>query len=162
MTRSGFRRGTLIAIAAFVVGSSPVRAQTTADDVASPRHLYGEPDLILPDGRPLPELPVTVSGRVQNDALRVTEWRADLATQGDTFEGKITFPAMPVVVPLTVQGTRNGDIVEFFVRAGANNVAYFAGHLAGTSLVGTFDGITGEKGNWNGFWIPETYEVKAR
>lgn len=38
--------------------------------------------------------------------------------KGKTFEGRITFPDLPVVVPLTVQGTRDGDIVEFFVNCG--------------------------------------------
>lgn len=160
MEHQGIRRGILLVFAAFVLGTPLLQAQAAADEKPRGPVIVPDEEILLPDGRPLPDLPVTVSGRVQNQDLRIVDWNAELATHGDKFEGKITFPDMPILLPLTVQGTRDGDIVEFFVNFGGKEVAYFAGHLAGTSLVGTFDGLTGERGNWNGLWIPESLKVR--
>ena len=160
MEHVGIRRGVLVCIAALVLLSSQVGAQAPYLDRSEEQQIVHGEDLLLPDGRPLPDLPITVSGKVENKELRVVTWSADLAVAGDDFEGKISFPDMPVLMPLTVQGTRDGDIVEFFVTLGKTEVAYFAGHLAGTSLVGTFDSLNGEKGNWSGLWLPETYKVR--
>ena len=146
MEHEGIRRGILFVLAAFVLMGAPARAQESTDDQSGGPMIVPDEEVLLPDGRPLPDLPVSVSGRVQNQDLRVVDWNAELATKGNEFEGKISFPELPVVLPLTVQGTRNGDIVEFFVNFSGKEVAYFAGHLAGTSLVGTFDGLTGQFG----------------
>lgn len=158
MEHAGIRRGILVLIAAFIVLGTSTQSQSAAADLPNGPVVPDED--LLPDGRPLPDLPVTVSGRIQNKDQRVIDWDAELATKGKTFEGRITFPDLPVVVPLTVQGTRDGDIVEFFVNFGGKEVAYFAGHLAGTSLVGTFDGLDGETGNWSGLWLPETLKTR--
>ena len=134
------------------------RAQEANPPITLPGGI-GDSELVLPDGRPLPVLPVHVFGEWDQDDFRIYTWQADLAVRGDLFEGKITLPDFPVVLPLTVQGTHNGDIVEFSVRINDKEVSYFAGHLAGTNLVGTFEAIGGKQGEWSGGWFPEAVEV---
>jgi hypothetical protein len=159
MAHEGIRRGILFVLAAFVLFCSPLRAQATTDE-QSDGPIVPDQAIPLPDGSPLPDLPVSLMGKWDNGDASITTWQADLAVKNGEFAGKITFPNIGLVVPLTVQGTRNGDIVEFSVRFQKNEVAYFAGYLAGTSLVGTFEGINGQKGDWSGSWFPETLEVQ--
>jgi hypothetical protein len=123
--------------------------------IAAPFSTDGD-GVLLPNGDPLPKLPVTLYGKWQNDNASIAVWRADLSLDGDEFVGKVTFDGTPLYVALSVRGKRVGDVVEFTVRYGKEEVAYFAGHLAGTNLVGTFEGITGERGNWTGMWSTET------
>lgn len=58
MVSSGFRRGALIAIAAFLLIAASARAPGAADGDFSAAARARDTDLVLPDGRPLPELPV--------------------------------------------------------------------------------------------------------
>ncbi len=128
---------------------------------AEPQWDSEDTSLLLPDGRALPDLPVRVEGEWDNGTVLGVRWQADLEIKGDEFAGKITFPGMTeVMVPLTVQGTHKGNIVEFSVRYNDTEVAHFGGHLAGTNLVGTFDGVTGQRGSWKGSWVPESFVVK--
>jgi len=150
-----------VALAAVVLCYATAAAQSEDRRPLAKANLP-EPELLLPDGRALPELPVYLQGRWNNDDITVTDWEAELDVKGDSFVGKISFPTMRIFVPLTVQGTRSGDVVEFFIRAQNSDVAYFAGHLAGTSLVGTFEGATGQRGNWDGSWFPESLKDNPR
>lgn len=151
--------GRLTALAALLIvaqGAPWVRAQALDEPRPIPGGGVDDSDLVLPDGRPLPQLPVHVLGEWDRDDFRVYRWQADLALTGGEFEGKITLPDFPVVLPLTVQGAQKGDIIEFSVRMNGKEISYFAGHLAGTSLVGSFEGVAGQKGDWSGSWFPDT------
>lgn len=119
----------------------------------------GDDSLFLPDGRALPVLPKRLEGVWTRDQLRVISWKADLAEKGDRFEGKVAFSHLSHLAPLTVQGVRNGDVVEFFVRFGENEVSYFSGHVAGTSVVGVLDRGDGQSRQWAGSWIDDTMTV---
>lgn len=160
MEHVGIRRGVLVCTAALVLLSSQVGAQAPYLDRSEEQQIVHDEDLLLPDGRPLPDLPVTVAGRFDDQTLGILNWKADLAVKGDEFVGRISFPDLVTLPRLSVQGTRDGDIVEFFIKVGKTDVAYFAGHLAGTNLVGSFDSMTGQKGNWSGLWLPDTYKVR--
>lgn len=161
MDHVGIRRGIYAVLAATLLMSAPGRATSLSDDDAGGPRVLPDQDLVLPDGRPLPPLPVQLLGSWDNKDGSITTWQAHLdIDDGDGFEGKITFPTIALIVPLTVQGTRKGDIVEFSVRFEKNEVAYFAGHIAGTNLVGTVEGITGQEGVWSGSWLPETLEER--
>jgi hypothetical protein len=170
---NGFSRGVArnVALATFVaavavalVASS--RPEATAQVLDAPLPLPGggvdDLELVLPDGRPLPALPVRVLGEWDRDDIRVYPWQADIAIRGDVFEGKITLPDFPIVLPLTVQGTREGDVVEFSVLTNDKEVSYFAGHLAGTSLVGMFEAPGGLSGEWSGSWFPDAVEIDGQ
>lgn len=161
MNHAGIRGGILAVLAAFALAEEPASAQAPFAEGPGVGSLPFE-EILLPDGRPMPDLPVTVSGRFQDPSLGAVTWDADLAVKGDEFAGRISFPDVPTLPKLSVQGTRDGDLLEFFVKVGKSDVAYFSGHLAGTSLVGSFDALTGQKGNWSGFWLPESYNVRDK
>lgn len=160
MNHVGIRRGILALVAACVLVHSPSSAQTPFIEKPDGPQLVQDDELLLPDGRPLPDLPVTVAGRFEDQTLGILNWKADLAVRGDEFVGRISFPDLATLPRLSVQGTRDGDILEFFIKVGKTDVAYFAGHLAGTNLVGSFDSMTGQKGNWSGLWLPDSYKVR--
>lgn len=113
MEHAGIRRGILVLIAAFIFLGASTRSGSASVGRPNGSVVSGEDP--LPDGRQLPALPVPIAGRTQNK----------LATKGKQFEGKITSPNVTIVAPLTVHGTRDGDIVEFLVKFG-KEVAYFA------------------------------------
>jgi hypothetical protein len=127
--------GRVVVCALLAVGLEVATARGQELDAPEPIPGGGiaDADLVLPDGRPLPALPVHVFGEWDQDDLRIYQWQADLAVRGDVFEGRITLPDFPVVLPLTVQGTHSGDIVEFSVR---------------------FNGS-----EWSGGWFPDEVEV---
>ena len=159
MDHDGIRRGILAVLAATLLMSATAGAASLPDEDAGGPRLLPDQDLVLPDGRPVPPLPVRLLGSWDNKDGSITTWQADLdIDDDDQFAGKISYPTFALMVPLTVQGTREGDIVEFSVRFEKNEVAYFAGHVAGTSLVGTVEGITGQEGVWSGSWLPQTLE----
>jgi hypothetical protein len=145
--------GSFVAIA---VLCSTVGAQEKPDN-------WGSDDdaLFLPDRQPLPELPVRLQGEWLGDGARLVPWEVDLAIDGDRFVGKVLFKQSRFLLPLTVQGLRSGDVVEFSVRFNAGEVAHFAGNLAGTSLVGTLQQPDGSVRNWEAGWFPETFEEKG-
>ena len=134
--------------------SSSSLAQRTPGDWG-----FDDDAVFLPDLRPLPELPVRLKGEWLGAAPRAIPWDVELAIDGDRFEGKVTFREYALLLPLTVQGIRKGDIVEFSVRFNKGEVAHFAGHLAGTSLVGTLEQPDGSVRNWEAGWFPETLEM---
>ncbi len=156
--RRGLRAAWLALLGALaIMQASPALVQ--ADD-AAPEAAMETAAWLDSEARLRPSLPVRVSGRWDGE-LRVVEWEAKLDLEGDAFSGEIRFPHLPVAVPLSVRGKREGDLVEFSVRYAEGEVAYFGGHLAGTSLVGAFEGITGERGQWSGSWVPETLTVEG-
>lgn len=117
-----------------------------------------EPDdaVLLPDGRPLPPLPVHLEGAWTRDQFRVVSWRADLAVEGDAFAGRVSVGEFEQFAPLTVQGTRNGNVVEFSVRLNEKEVSHFAGNVAGTSVVGVIDTPDGKGIEWAGSWVGDS------
>lgn len=112
--------------------------------------------LVLPDGRALPELPLSLEGAWARDELRVVNWKADLNVKGDAFEGRVSIGDFRHIAPLTVQGRRTGDVIEFSVRMSKKSVAHFSGHVAGTSVVGVIEGPDGESKPWAGTWVDDT------
>jgi hypothetical protein len=161
MVTCTIRWGSTVFAAAVLLYAAGLRAQVVDDRPGAQRpYPIDDSKLALPDGRPLPELPVSLVGEWQGDDMRLFQWQADLAMSGDAFVGKITLPDFPITVPLTVQGTRKGDIVEFSVRVSDAEVAYFGGHVAGTSLVGTFENVRGEQKTWNAMWLPESLRLE--
>lgn len=116
----------------------------------------GEELLLLPDGRALPSLPLSLEGAWARDELRVVNWKADLNVEGNVFEGRVSIGDFRHIAPLTVQGTRTGDVIEFSVRMSAKSIAHFAGHVAGTSVVGVIEGPNGEARPWAGTWVDDT------
>jgi hypothetical protein len=134
-------------VAALLLPVSSVAQQLRPEPRTSP---------LLPDGKPLPPLPVHLEGSWAGDDLRVVPWRAELAVNGDAFEGKVSVGQFEHFAPLTVQGTRDGDLVEFSIRVNDAEVSYFAGHIAGTSVVGVIEGPGGRMVDWSGSVIGDS------
>lgn len=135
--------------------------QVSAAGAQGPSWSRGDDFLFLPDGRDLPpSLPTRMEGAWTADEMRIIPWKARLADMGDRFEGKVTVGDVSYLAPLTVQGTRDGDIVEFSVRFNEQEVSYFAGHVAGTSIVGVME-MAGKSTEWAGTWIDEKLTVET-
>ena len=155
MSAGAIRGGSIVtALAAVILFAGAAHAQRTPETWGA-----GDESLVLPDLRPLPELPVRLKGEWLGHAPRVIPWDVELAIDGERFAGKVLLRELGLLLPLTVQGTRSGDIVEFSVRFNKGEVSYFAGHLAGTSLVGTVEQADGSVRTWEAGWFPESFEV---
>lgn len=151
-----------VAVALVLFGSTAAWSQDRDREGIREERRWGDSEeeiLFLPDGRDLPPLPRRLEGHWTRDQGRNISWKADLAEEGDRFVGKVRVGNLDHLAPLTVQGRRRGDIIEFSVRFSKREVSYFAGHIAGSSIVGVMETSDGKGGEWAGTWIGDSLTI---
>jgi hypothetical protein len=151
-------RGSKLAIALLCLALAHVSAL-----IAAAQRNTVEPSSVGPpptEGNiPQPSVRIRLDGTSPNaEDIRRSRWHANVVQRGNDFEGTITFPDLPVIPPLEVEGSTSGSVVVFSILANGTEVATFGGNLAGTNLTGVINAITGEKEPLTAFWDAATEE----